>query len=91
MDARAHIIVSGMVQGVGYRYFVMKAAHRLQLTGCVRNLPSGEVEIVTEGPRGLIDELIRVLPTGNSWARVNHVDLHWEEHRGEFTGFDITY
>ncbi len=91
MDKTAHIIVSGVVQGVGFRYFVMKQARRLVLTGWVRNLPSSEVEIEAEGPEGMIQEMIRELWTGNSYASVNNVDVRWETYKGKYTGFDITY
>ncbi len=91
MYVRAHIIVAGNVQGVGYRYFVMKAAHRMELTGWVKNLPTGAVEILVEGPRGLLETLIKELRTGNSWATVYDIRLEWEKYQAEFTGFDIVY
>ena len=91
MDAHAHILVSGMVQGVGFRYFVSRLARKWQLTGWVRNLPTGEVEIRVEGPKGLIESLIKDLPLGNSWARVHHVDVNWGKYSGKYDGFDITY
>lgn len=91
MDACAHIIVSGHVQGVGFRYFVMKLARKYQLTGWVKNLHTGEVEAEIEGPKGLLESLIKELPSGNPYARVNHVDVNWEPYRGIYTGFDITY
>ncbi|MBN2416605.1 acylphosphatase [bacterium] len=91
MHTRAHIIVSGHVHGVGYRYFVRQAAAALHLTGWVRNLPGREVEIVAEGPRGMIQELIDELPVGNSMASVRAVTTRWEAYTGEFSGFTITF
>ena len=91
MDGRAHIIVSGMVQGVGYRFFVTKIARRMELTGWVKNLPSGEVEIEVEGPKGLVETLITELKTGNSWAMVRNVEIAWEKYQGKYTGFDIAF
>lgn len=91
MNARAHIIVSGHVQGVGYRYFVRQAAARLRLTGWVKNLPAREVEIVAEGPRGMVQELIDELPVGNSLASVHSINTNWEAYTGEFSGFSITF
>jgi acylphosphatase len=91
MDVRAHIIVSGMVQGVGYRYFVTKIARRMELTGWVKNLPSGEVEIEVEGPKGLVETLIAELKTGNAWAAVRNVEVAWEKFQGKYTGFDIAF
>lgn len=91
MFAQAHIIVSGVVQGVGYRYFVMKLARKRELTGRVKNLPAGEVEILVEGPRGLIESLVKELWTGNPWATVRNVDVQWEKYTGKYTGFDVTF
>jgi acylphosphatase len=91
MDVHAHIIVSGIVQGVGFRFFVMRIARKMQLTGWVRNLPSGEVEIDVEGPRGLIDSFIQDLNVGNTWARVTRINVQWGSFSGKYTGFDITY
>ncbi len=91
MYTRAHIIVSGMVQGVGYRYFVCKNARRMELTGWVKNLMSGEVEIEVEGPKGLVESFTQELWTGNAWATVRNVDVNWESYRGQYNGFDITF
>ena len=91
MDVRAHIIVSGMVQGVGFRFFTVRIARKMQLTGWVRNLPAGEVEIEVEGPRGLIESLIQDLNVGNTWAHVTDMDVQWDSYSGKYTGFDITY
>lgn len=91
MYVRARIVVSGIVQGVGYRYFVLKQGRRMELTGWVRNVPSGDVEIEAEGPRGLIEELIQLLWTGNPWATVRNVAVDWGMYSGKHTGFDITY
>jgi acylphosphatase len=91
MDGCAHIIVSGMVQGVGYRFFVTKIARRMELTGWVKNLPSGEVEIEVEGPKGLVETLIKELKTGNSWAMVRNIEITWKKYQGKYTGFDIAF
>lgn len=91
MYIRAHIVVSGVVQGVGYRYFVLKAARKMELTGWVKNLHTGEVEIDVEGSRGLVESLIKELWTGNPWATVRNVDVEWDKNTGQYTGFDITF
>ncbi|HEX9933733.1 MAG TPA: acylphosphatase [bacterium] len=88
---QAHIIVSGMVQGIGYRYFVQRAARRLELTGWVRNLFTGEVEIEAEGLRGPIEALIKELRTGNPYAVVRNVDVEWNKASGKYAGFDIAF
>ena len=89
MDIRAHIIVTGVVQGVGFRFFAMRMAHRMQLTGW--NLHTGQVEIEVEGPRSLIESFIKDLRVGNTWANVTDMDVRWDSFTGQYTGFDITY
>ena len=64
----------GLVQGVGYRWFVRRAAGRLGLAGVARNLDDGDVEVLAEGPPGAIDELERELRRGPSASRVERVD-----------------
>ena len=91
MKYSAEIIVSGLVQGVGYRYFVTKIARRMELTGWVKNLLSGEVEIEVEGPKGLVETLIAELKAGNAWAVVRNIEVVWEKFQGKYTGFDIAF
>jgi acylphosphatase len=91
MYVRAHIVVSGIVQGVGYRYFVMKAARRMELVGWVKNLPNGDVEIDVEGPRGLIESFIQELRVGNTWATVRNIEVEWVKYTGKYTGFDVAF
>lgn len=74
--------VEGRVQGVGFRYFVVERAQALALGGTVRNLPSGEVEVVAEGPRPSLDALIRDLHVGPPLARVRSVAIEWLPPRG---------
>jgi len=91
MYVRAHIVVLGIVQGVGYRYFVMKVARRMELTGWVKNLPNGDVEIDVEGPRGLIEFFIQELRVGNAWATVRNIEVKWDKYTGKYTGFDVAF
>ncbi len=85
----AHIVVSGLVQGVGYRYFVAGKALEFGLTGYVRNLPDGRVEVAAEGPRAMIGELVAALRIGPRAARVTGVSLDWVESVETFEGFEI--
>lgn len=84
-----NIIVSGRVQGVHYRRFTREHALRLGLTGFVRNLPDGRVELLAEGPRESIDELIAMLHKGPSFARVETVDVRWNALSGDYPDFRI--
>jgi len=90
-NARARITVSGRVQGVFYRSNTVEQAAALGLTGEVRNMMNGDVEIATEGDKEKIEKLIAWCRAGPPHARVDSVDVSWEEHRGEFTGFDVGY
>lgn len=87
-DVKGHLRIRGRVQGVGYRYFTHEAAMQLGLRGYVRNLWNGDVEVVVEGPRALIDRLIQMLWEGPSMARVDDISIDWDEARG-FTGFSV--
>ena len=83
---RAHLFVSGRVQGVGFRYSAVGAARRLGgLAGWVRNLDDGRVEAVVEGPREKLEELIARCRVGPPAARVEDVAVSWEPPSGEFT------
>ena len=88
---RVRMRVTGVVQGVGYRYFVRNAAVSLGLDGTVRNMPDGSVQIVAEGERGLVEELIRQLRVGPRYASVEGMDVRWEEPRRNLAGFDYTF
>lgn len=67
-------IISGAVQGVGFRYFVLRAAARHQVLGTVRNLPDGRVEVMAEGERAAMDEFKQDLATGPMLAKVTDLD-----------------
>ena len=70
-------LVSGRVQGVGFRWFVKREGRRLALRGVVRNLPDGSVEVVAEGADGALQVLHEALRHGPSGSRVDHVkELH---------------
>ncbi|MCF7810103.1 acylphosphatase [bacterium] len=87
----AHILVSGSVQGVGFRWFVQREAEMFRLTGVVRNLPDGRVEIYTEGLRETIKTLIVTLESGNGISRVDSCDVTWANATGKYDGFRIVF
>ncbi|MBI1807540.1 MAG: acylphosphatase [Ignavibacteria bacterium] len=89
MYVGANIIVSGMVQGVGFRYFVHTWATRLGLVGYVTNLYNGDVEIETEGVRSLIETLIEEVKAGPRSAHVSDVKVKWKTSEHSFHGFEI--
>lgn len=89
MKARAHIIVHGIVQGVFFRYHTQREASGLGLTGWVKNLPDGNVEIICEGEREEVEKLVRWSRTGPSGAFVEKTDVSFEEYTGGFPTFEI--
>lgn len=91
MLVRAHIIVSGVVQGVYYRWFTQDKAKSFDLTGWVRNLADGRVELVCEGEKGLILDFIKELEIGPPSAYVASINVDWQNYTGEFKNFKIRF
>ncbi len=88
---RAHIYVSGRVQGVYYRKNARRSALSFGLTGWVRNLPDRRVEAAAEGERGRVEEFRRWCREGPSRAIVRALEVSWEAATGEFETFNIIY
>lgn len=88
---KAEIIVSGLVQGIGFRYFVYSKAQSLGLKGYTKNLFSGEVFTVVEGERYLVEELIDYIKIGPSRSHVKSHSVNWFEYKNEFTTFEIKH
>jgi acylphosphatase len=86
---RVRVLAGGRVQGVAYRFFAKKYAARLGLTGWVRNLDDGRVEVLAEGSAGPIDSFLERLQEGPSLARVDSFDVRREPSTGEFADFRI--
>jgi len=91
MEVRAEIVVNGLVQGVGYRYFVMREAQTLDLNGFVKNLYTGEVLTVVEGEKAIVEELIKKLKVGPIHASVKSCKVDWQEPKNEFTEFEVRF
>jgi acylphosphatase len=86
---RLHAIVSGRVQGVGFRAFVEQTAANLGLVGWVRNRWNGEVEVLAEGNRSTLDKLLAALWRGPTASRVTQVSAEWQPATGEFDWFFV--
>ena len=87
---RAHLWVSGRVQGIFYRATCQEVAQRLNLCGWVRNAPDGRVEAVAEGPKASVEQLVAWCRRGPPGARVTGVDVTWETPEGE-ERFGVTF
>ena len=91
MMRRVEILVRGFVQGVMYRYNTEMKADEFHLTGGVRNLRNGRVEVICEGAEEDIGKLIEWCKRGPQGAIVTGVDLVWKEYTGEFKGFRVLF
>ena len=88
---RTHIFVSGRVQGVCFRGDTQQIARELGLTGFVKNLPDGKVEIITEGEKEKVKQIVDWVRQGPPAAQVNNIDIEWEGYKGEFKDFQVVY
>jgi acylphosphatase len=88
MAVRAHVFVSGMVQGVSFRWYTMQQARSAGVGGWVRNVPDGRVEAVFEGSEDAVRQLIDWCGIGPRYASVTSVDVGWEDPEG-LHEFDI--
>lgn len=91
MKKRAHVYVSGRVQGVFFRATTRDEARKRGVKGWVKNLRDGRVEAVFEGEEESVQEMIDFCREGSSSARVKDVEVEWGKYRGDFSGFEIRY
>ena len=91
-SAALRAVVRGRVQGVGFREYVLNRARFLGLSGYVRNLTDGRsLEVVAEGPRPDLEQLLSYLQDGPRLARVDAVEADWGEPTGAYEGFGVGY
>lgn len=86
---RAHIFVSGMVHGIGYRSYARNYARELGLKGFVKNLRDGRVEIVAEGYDKQIQTLLQLLRKGPWGSKVKDIQIDWEDPKNEYEDFRV--
>jgi acylphosphatase len=89
MKTRLEVIVTGHVQGVGFRWHTVQKARALGLFGTVRNQPDGSVRVVAEGAARAAESLLAWLYQGPDRARVDHCEPRWLEPTGEFDHFNV--
>lgn len=88
---RAHVYVSGYVQGVFFRDRTRRRANSLGLAGWVRNLPDGRVEAVFEGEEEPVNRMLEFMREGPPRAQVADVDVEYDDYTGEYDGFSVRY
>ena len=91
MKKRVVLKIHGDVQGVSFRYYTQEQAQELGLTGWVQNDPEGTVSIVAEGKEEDLKKLIDWIRKGPSLAKIDKVDIGWQNFKGELEGFEIKY
>jgi len=84
-----HLIVKGLVQGVGYRWFALKSASAYKIHGWAKNLQDSSVEIQAYGNKGAINSFIKELSRGPSFSNVTDVAVRWIEYDSDSTSFNI--
>lgn len=89
MNEQLHAVVHGRVQGVSFRYNTLSEAQRLGVMGWVRNLPQGTVEVLAEGDRAALEDLLAYLNAGPPGARVTRVEVEWQRASGQHSSFTI--
>jgi len=88
---RKHLIIRGIVQGVGFRIFAVECARKHNVAGFVRNLPTGDVEIVVEGGDKNVEDFVREVKYGPPSAIVEDVKIWEEPYKGTFKSFTIKF
>jgi acylphosphatase len=91
MKIAAHILVNGRVQGVGFRWFAMHEAERLGITGYVKNLPAGSVEIFAEGERETVQYFKQILQEGPRFGRVEGLDFKEMPFQNKYRSFSVEF
>lgn len=88
-QVRLHVNIYGRVQGVGFRAFAVESGIILGVTGWARNKWDGSVEVVAEGERKSLKRLLAALHQGPRMARVDRVNVEWQQASGEFKSFYV--
>jgi len=91
MERTAHVLISGRVQGIGFRFFVSSVARRRGLKGYVRNLDDGRVEILLQGDEEVIKETLEIIKSGHPLAKINKIEVNWKNKGENFEDFQIIY
>ena len=88
---RAHVLISGRVQGVFFRAYTQRAAQERGISGWVMNTRDGRVEAVLEGEKEKVEDMIRWCDQGSPMSHVTSVSVDWQEYVGEYNDFSVSY
>jgi acylphosphatase len=87
----AKILISGQVQGVGFRYFTTNLAKNFDIVGWIRNLATGDVEVHVEGDKVAVAGFLQELKVGPNFANVSNFQIEWKTYEGEYESFTVRY
>jgi acylphosphatase len=87
----AKVLISGLVQGVGFRYFTTDLARNFGITGWVRNLATGDVEVEIEGDKSAVSGFLKELKTGPRHGRIGKFQIEWKEFEGKYDSFQVRF
>ena len=87
---RLHVLYTGRVQGVGFRYTVKSLTPGFEIVGTVRNLPDGRVELIAEGERSELEEFQQAVRASGVGRLITDETLTWSDSSGDFCGFEIS-
>ena len=90
MNKRLHALFSGRVQGVGFRYTAERLAHHFPVTGFVKNLPDGKVEVIAEGEEDMLKDFLKAIEDAFS-GHIRKIDPQWQKATGEYRTFGIGF
>ena len=90
LEKSIHIIYSGSVQGVGFRFAAESVARRIGVSGYVKNLPDGSVETVCEGTKVQLDDFLKDMETRMD-GYVRNANVYWQPATGRYNGFEIRF
>lgn len=85
----AHILVSGRVQGVAFRYYARNIASQLGVGGWIKNLPDGKVELLVEGSKNSVEEMVEWCKRGPRMAEVEDIEVDWLPYSGKYNEFQL--
>lgn len=88
---QGRLVFKGQVQGVGFRYFVLKKASWFGITGYVKNLVNGGVKVVAEGEKSEVEGFFREIRQGPVSAAINDIYEEWSPYTGNFETFQVEY
>lgn len=91
MQIHAEIVITGLVQGVGFRYFAQRKARLYNLPGYVKNLPNGDVLCEVEGDEGIVRDFIKELKIGPSFSRVTGVTVNTSTDQYGYKTFEVRF